>query len=110
MLADIKGPNVAAFMKFSETTIRLYGSVAVAKGIVDFRNGPPGALLDNHLNILWVLVRRAPGPHGWQIVARQTTRIGPSTGTPAMKLTFGPAGSLDSRNYAHHEGVICQPG
>ena len=48
-------------------------------------NGPPGALLDNHLNILWVLVRRAPGPHGWQIVARQTTRIGPSTGTPVMK-------------------------
>ena len=85
VLADIKGPNVAEFMKFSETTIRLYGNVAVAKGIVDFRNGPPGALLDNHLNILWVLVRRAPGPHGWQIVARQTTRIGPSTGTPVMK-------------------------
>ena len=35
VLADIKGPNVAEFMKFSETTIRLYGSVAVAKGIVD---------------------------------------------------------------------------
>ena len=85
VLADIKGPNVAEFMKFSETTIRLYGSVALAKGIVDFRNGPPGALLDNHLNILWVLVRRAPGPHGWQIVARQATRIGPSTGTPVVK-------------------------
>lgn len=35
VLADIKGPNVAEFMKFSETTIRLYGSVALAKGIVD---------------------------------------------------------------------------
>jgi hypothetical protein len=85
VLADIKGPNVAEFMKFGETTIRLYGSVALAKGIVDFRSGPPGALQDHHLNILWVLVRRAPGPHGWQIVARQTTRIGPSTGTPVMK-------------------------
>jgi ketosteroid isomerase-like protein len=85
VLADIKGPNVAEFMKFSDTTIRLYGNVALAKGIVDFRNGPPGALLDNHLNILWVLVRRPPGPHGWQIVARQTTRIGPSTGTPVKK-------------------------
>jgi ketosteroid isomerase-like protein len=85
VLADIKGTNVAEFMKFSETTIRVYGNVAVAKGIVDFRNGPPGALLDNHLNILWVLVRRAPGPHGWQIVARQTTRIGPSVGTPVRK-------------------------
>ena len=85
VLADIKGPGVAEFMKFSDTTIRFYGDVALAKGIVDFRNGPPGALLDNHLNILWVLVRRAPGPHGWQIVARQTTRIGPSTGTPVVK-------------------------
>ncbi|HET7696129.1 MAG TPA: nuclear transport factor 2 family protein [Vicinamibacterales bacterium] len=85
VLADINGPNVAEFMKFSETTIRLYGNVAVVKGIVDFRTGPPGALLDNHLNILWVLVRRAPGPHGWQIVARQPTRIGPSTGTPVNK-------------------------
>jgi hypothetical protein len=85
VLAEIKGPNVAEFMKFSDTTIRLYGDVAVAKGIVDLRGGPPGALLDNHLNILWVLVRRAPGPHGWQIVARQTTRIGPSTGTPVTK-------------------------
>ena len=85
VLADIKGPNVAESMTFSETTIRLYGTVAVVKGIVDFRNGPPGALLDNHLNILWVLVRRAAGQYGWQIVARQTTRIGPSTGTPVKK-------------------------
>ena len=82
VLADIKGPNVAEFMRFSDTTVRLYGDVAVVKGVVDFRNGPPGNMTDNHLNILWVLVRRAPGPHGWQIVARQTTRIGPSVGTP----------------------------
>jgi ketosteroid isomerase-like protein len=82
VLKNITGPNVAEFMKFSETTIRVYGDVAVAKGVVDFRNGPPGKLLDNHMNILWVLVRRAQGPHGWQIVARQATRIGPSVGTP----------------------------
>jgi hypothetical protein len=82
VLADVRGTNVAVFMRFSETTIRVYGDVALAKGVVDFRNGPPNALTDNHLNILWVLVRRAEGPHGWQIVARQTTRIGPSAGTP----------------------------
>jgi hypothetical protein len=41
-------------------------------------------MTDNHLNILWVLVRRPPGPLGWQIVARQTTRIGPSAGTPVQ--------------------------
>ena len=82
VLKNIQGPSVAAFMKFSDTTIRIYGDTAVAKGVVDFRNGPPGKQLDNHLDILWVLARRPQGPHGWQIVARQTTRIGPSAGTP----------------------------
>jgi ketosteroid isomerase-like protein len=82
VLKNIQGPSVAEFMKFSDTKIRIYGDVALAKGITDFRNGQPGAMLDNHLNILWVMVRRSQGPHGWQIVARQTTRIGPSRGTP----------------------------
>jgi ketosteroid isomerase-like protein len=82
VLKAIQGPSQAEFMKFSDTTIRIYGDVALAKGITDFRNGQPGKMLDNHLNILWVMVRRAEGPHGWQIVARQTTRIGPSVGTP----------------------------
>lgn len=82
VLKNVQGPSVAEFMKFSDTTIRIYGDVALAKGVVDFRNGPPGKMLDNHLNILWVMVRRPQGPHGWQIVARQTTRIGPSRGTP----------------------------
>jgi ketosteroid isomerase-like protein len=82
VLKNIQGPGVAEFMKFSDTNIRVYGDVALAKGVVDFRNGALGKMLDNHLNILWVMVRRAQGPHGWQIVARQTTRIGPSSGTP----------------------------
>jgi ketosteroid isomerase-like protein len=82
VLKNIQGPSQAEFMRFSETTIRVYGNVAVAKGITDFRNGRPGNMLDNHLNILWVMVKRPQGPHGWQIVARQTTRIGPSAGTP----------------------------
>ena len=82
VLKGVQGPSQAEFMKFSDTSIRVYGDVALAKGITDFRNGQPGNMLDNHLNILWVLVRRPQGPHGWQIVARQTTRIGPSRGTP----------------------------
>jgi hypothetical protein len=82
VIKNVKGPNVAEFMKFSETKVRIYGDVALVKGVCDFRNGAPGKLLDNHLNILWVMVKRPQGPHGWQIVARQTTRIGPSTGTP----------------------------
>ena len=82
VLKGVQGTSVAEFMKFSDTTIRIYGDTALAKGVVDFRNGAPGKMLDNHLNILWVLVRRPQGPLGWQIVARQTTRIGPSSGTP----------------------------
>ena len=82
VLKNIQGKSVAEFMKFSNTAIRIYGDTALAKGVVDFRNGAPGKMLDNHLNILWVLVRRSDAPHGWQIVARQTTRIGPSSGTP----------------------------
>jgi ketosteroid isomerase-like protein len=82
VLKGVQGPSRAEFMRFSDTTIRVYGDVALAKGVCDFRNGQPGNMLDNHLNILWVLVRRPQGPHGWQIVARQTTRIGPSRGTP----------------------------
>jgi len=85
VLKNIQGPSVAEFMKFSDTNIRVYGDVAIAKGVVDFRNGAPGKMLDNHLNILWVMVRRPQGPHGWQIVARQTTRIGPSSGTPVKQ-------------------------
>jgi hypothetical protein len=85
VLKNITGPNVAEFMKFSETKIRVYGDVALAKGVVDFRNGAPGKMLDNHLNILWVMVRRSQGPQGWQIIARQTTRIGPSSGTPVKQ-------------------------
>jgi ketosteroid isomerase-like protein len=75
VLKAIRGSSEGWFMKFSDTTIRIYGDVALAKGITDFRNGQPGKLVDNHLNILWVLVRRAQGPYGWQIVARQTTRV-----------------------------------
>jgi ketosteroid isomerase-like protein len=82
VLKSVAGPSRAEFMKFSDTTVRIYGDVALVKGITDFRNGQPGKMLDNHLNILWVMVRRPTGPHGWQIVARQTTRVGPSVGTP----------------------------
>lgn len=86
VLAGIKGAHVAGtYMKFKDTTIRFYGDVAVVRGAVDYRSASTGRLMDNNLNILWVLVRRAEGPHGWQIVARQTTRVGASTGTPVAQ-------------------------
>src|SRR5215208_6944367 len=61
VLKAFEGPGVSESMKFVGTQIRTYGPVALAKGGVEFRNGRPGAIVDNHLNILWVLVK-GPGP------------------------------------------------
>ena len=73
VIKAVEGPTIVEALKFSETTIRIYGSVALFKGITDLRNGAPGKMNDNHLNILWVLVKSPQGPQGWQVVARQTT-------------------------------------
>jgi hypothetical protein len=74
VLKAITTPTVVESMTFHETTIRVYGNVALVRGRHELRNGRPGNMRDNHLNILWVLLK-GPGPHGWQIVARQTTRL-----------------------------------
>ena len=71
-------------MKFTETDIRVYGDVALAKGVVDFRNGAPGKMLDTTQHSLGDGAP-FPGPAWLQIVARQTTRIGPSSGTPVKQ-------------------------
>lgn len=74
VLKAVAGPAVTESMTFHETTIRIYGNTALVRGRVELRNGTPGTMHDNHLNILWVLLRGS-GPDGWQIVARQTTRL-----------------------------------
>jgi hypothetical protein len=74
VLKAVTGPAVTESMTFHETNIRIYSNVALVRGRNELRNGAPGSLHDNHLNILWVLLR-GPGPQGWQIVARQTTRL-----------------------------------
>ena len=74
VLKNVSGPGVVESMTFHESNIRVFGNVALVRGRNELRNGQPGNMRDNHLNILWVLVK-GPGPHGWQIVARQTTRL-----------------------------------
>jgi len=74
VLKAAAGPAVTESMTFHDSTIRIYGNVALVRGVNELRNGTPAAMHDNHLNILWVLLKGA-GPHGWQIVARQTTRL-----------------------------------
>lgn len=74
VLKSVAGPSVVESMTFHDTTIRIYGNVALVRGRNELRNGSTGNMKDNHLNILWVLLK-GPGPRGWQIVARQTTRL-----------------------------------
>ena len=56
-------------MEFSDTTVRLYGNVALVKGRVDLWHSPTTIV---HMNVLHVWVKR---PQGWQMVSRQATRL-----------------------------------
>ena len=68
------GTVVTESETFHDNNIRIYGNVAVVRAVTELRNGTPGDMHDNHLSILWVLVK-GPGPNGWQIVARQASRL-----------------------------------
>jgi ketosteroid isomerase-like protein len=74
VLKAAAGKGMTESETFHDNNIRIYGNVALVRGVTELRNGTPGEMHDNHLNILWVLVK-GPGPDGWQIVARQTTRL-----------------------------------
>ena len=74
VLKALTGAAVTESLTFHESTIRIYGNAALVRGRTELRGGAPGAIKDNHLNILWVLLKSG-GPHGWQIVARQATRL-----------------------------------
>jgi ketosteroid isomerase-like protein len=57
---------------FSDTTVRVYGKTALVKGKVDIVNNTDGKSTPAHLNILHVWIK---GSQGWQMVARQATRL-----------------------------------
>ena len=59
-------------MIFSNSTVHIYGSVAVVKTTADINVGPKDKLVNHHVNNLFVLVK---GPQGWQMMARHTTNI-----------------------------------
>jgi ketosteroid isomerase-like protein len=56
-------------MQFSDTTVRFYGDVALVKGRVDLWHSPTVIV---HMSVLHVWVKR---PQGWQMVARQATKL-----------------------------------
>ena len=68
------GKATVEAIDFSGTTVRVYGNTALVKGKVDIRNNTDGKSTTANLNILHVWVK---GPHGWQMVARQATRLTP---------------------------------
>ena len=65
------GKTIIEALDFSDTNVRLYGNVALVKGKVDLWHSKTNIV---HMNVLHVWVK---GPQGWQMVARQATRLTP---------------------------------
>ena len=63
------GKNVITRMEFSDTSVRFYQNTALVKCRVDLWHSDTNIV---HMNILHVWVN---GPRGWQLAARQATRL-----------------------------------
>lgn len=63
------GKTIVERIDFSDTTVRLYGKTALVKGKVDLWHSKTNIV---HMNVLHVWVN---GAQGWQMVARQATRL-----------------------------------
>ncbi len=63
------GKNVVTRLEFSEMTIRLYEGTALARCRVDLWHSDTNIV---HMNVLHTWIKR---PQGWQMVARQATRL-----------------------------------
>ncbi len=74
--ADIlKALSNTQSIKIGESSVRVYGKTALVKGPMEFvivTNGKPATI---SLNVLQVWLK---GPKGWQLVARQSTRVNPA--------------------------------
>jgi hypothetical protein len=75
VLKEMAGPGNRDGIEFKNTTIRIYGSVALFKGITEIRRGSGDSMRMERLNILWVLLKDPRGPQGWQIHNRQTIAL-----------------------------------
>jgi uncharacterized protein DUF4440 len=63
------GKTIVEAIDFSDTTVRFYGKTALVRGRVDLWHSKTNIV---HMNVLHVWVK---GPQGWQMVARQATRL-----------------------------------
>jgi ketosteroid isomerase-like protein len=65
------GKSSVTGIHFGDLTVRVYGTTALVKGIVDVHSSKDGATSAAHLDILHVWIN---GSQGWQMVARQATQ------------------------------------
>lgn len=72
--AIVSGTPSIDGMDFSEMTVRTYGNTALAKGKVTMHTSEKGQKTDLPLSVLFVWLK---GSQGWQLVARQSTRLMP---------------------------------
>ncbi len=63
------GKNVITRMEFSDTSVRFYGNTVLVKCRVDLWHSETNIV---HMNVLHAWVK---GAVGWQLVARQATRL-----------------------------------
>lgn len=66
------GKATTEAIAFIDPAVRVYGKTALVKGKVDITNSTDGKSNTAHLDILHVWIK---GPQGWQLVARQATRL-----------------------------------
>ena len=74
MTSVTTGKATTLGIDFSEVTVRAYGNTALVRCNVDMTNSTDGKSSKSHLNILHVWLK---GPQGWQMVARQATKLTP---------------------------------
>src|SRR5260370_32597342 len=65
------GKTIIEALDFSDTSVRLYGYVALVKGKGDLWHSKTNIV---HMNVFQCWVK---GPQGWQMVARQAARLMP---------------------------------
>ena len=63
------GKTIIERMDYSDTSVRFYGKTALVRGRVDLYHSSTNIV---HMNVLHVWVK---SPQGWQMVARQATRL-----------------------------------
>ena len=73
--AVTKGNNYPEKIDMAGLTVRVYGNTALVKGNLTIANNNNGTKQTLQLSVLHVFIK---GPQGWQLVARQSTRLNPS--------------------------------